>query len=400
MNRLEQKKLSLEAELDCMLDEDILIVKEREQTAFDRLTAPFGKSLVLFGAGSLGRQALAELCRNGIVPLAFADNNPEKWDETLDGINILSPKNAAKKYGNQAAFIVTIRNHDSQQRYSDTKKELSNLECARIISFIPLLWKYPETFLPYYYMDLPSKIFLHAGEVKKAFQLLEDDLSRKTYISQLRWRIFEDYDSLPKRTAQSQYFPKGIFSNIGNEIFIDCGAFDGDTIKEILIHRGDAFSHIYSFEPDEINFTQLQHYLSTIPTKIADKITPFAKAVGAQTTMLNFFSTGSASSSIHINGNVEIEMVSIDDFLGNISPTFIKMDIEGGEVDALIGAKEVIQKEEPVLAICAYHHQSDLWDIPLMIHSISDQYHFFLRAHEDEGWELVYYAVPTNRLEI
>jgi hypothetical protein len=74
------------------------------------------------------------------------------------------------------------------------------------------------------------------------------------------------------------------------------------------------------------------------------------------------------------------------------------MDLEGAELDALEGMKAIIKNDQPVLAVCAYHKQHDLWEIPLLLHSLSDQYTFFLRAHEDEGWELVYYCVPQNRL--
>jgi hypothetical protein len=79
-------------------------------------------------------------------------------------------------------------------------------------------------------------------------------------------------------------------------------------------------------------------------------------------------------------------------------PTFIKMDIEGAEVDALIGARRLIENALPVLAICVYHQPDHLWRIPLLIRSFSDQYRFFLRPHNEEGWDLVCYAVPASRL--
>lgn len=389
-----------EQQLDDLLSEDISSVRERERTAFDRLVSPFGNSIVLFGAGSLGRQALARLRQDGIEPLTFVDNNRATWNKIVDGLEIFTPQDAAAKFGQQAAFIVTIRSHESQHRFAETKRKLLDLGCSKVVSFVPFLWKYPETFLPNYYLDLPSKIFLHANEVRAGLKLMEDDLSRKTYVTQLRWRILEDYDDLPTKSDDTQYIPKGIFSFTENEVFIDCGAFDGDTVRLFLSQCKDTFSHIYAFEPDNINFRNLQSFLSTLPLKIANKITVFPKAVGARTTKQKFATTGTASSMVSADGNIEIQIVTLDNLLSNIEPTYIKMDIEGAESDAISGARKIIQRATPILAICAYHQQSHIWDIPLLIHSISSEYHLFLRAHEDEGWELVYYAIPTQRLKV
>jgi len=74
------------------------------------------------------------------------------------------------------------------------------------------------------------------------------------------------------------------------------------------------------------------------------------------------------------------------------------MDIEGAELDALKGARQLIAEHRPVLAICAYHLQSHLWQVPLLIQSISDSYRFFLRQQASDGWDLVCYAIPVERL--
>jgi hypothetical protein len=97
------------------------------------------------------------------------------------------------------------------------------------------------------------------------------------------------------------------------------------------------------------------------------------------------------------DGDCEVKCVSLDSTLRDVPVSFIKMDIEGSELDTLTGARELIQKNAPILAICAYHKQSDLWNIPLFIHDISPDYSFHLRPHLLEGWDLVYYAIPSNR---
>jgi hypothetical protein len=90
----------------------------------------------------------------------------------------------------------------------------------------------------------------------------------------------------------------------------------------------------------------------------------------------------------------------LDDLLPSTIPTFIKMDIEGAEPDALRGASKLIAEHTPVLAICLYHAQEHLWQIPLLLQSLNSTYNFYLRRYADECWEIVCYAVPKSRLII
>jgi len=183
-----------------------------------------------------------------------------------------------------------------------------------------------------------------------------------------------------------------------DEIFIDCGAYDGDTIKDFLAKTNENFLSIQAFEPDPLNFEKLSEFVNSLSFK--EKIILYQKAVGARFETLNFSNTGTTSSTISTGGQTKVESVPLDDILKKCDPTFIKMDIEGAEIDALLGAKKTIQKSLPVLAICVYHQQNHLWKIPLLIKSFSQEYRLFLRAHQEEGWDLVCYAIPANRLKV
>jgi FlaA1/EpsC-like NDP-sugar epimerase len=100
----------LEMTLEQLLSEPRARMIERAQTTFDRLAAPNNESIVLFGAGPLGRQALDGLRRAGIRPLAFVDNNPALWDRLVDGLPVRPPIDAVQQFGQSAAFVVTIYN--------------------------------------------------------------------------------------------------------------------------------------------------------------------------------------------------------------------------------------------------------------------------------------------------
>ena len=264
--------LSFKNELDNLLNVDIDRLSRGEMSTFDYLVHPFGKSLVLFGAGNLGRKVLARLRQDNIEPLAFSDNNNNLWGEHIDGVKVIPPDEAAETFGQQAAFIVTIWRPKSGHRFSVTKQYLNDRNCNKVISIISLFWKYSDTFLPEMYMDLPHKIYNHADDIRLAFDLLSDDESRNTFLTQLKWRIEANFEGLPPRSSKTQYFPDDIFSSTAEEVFIDCGAFDGDTIKNFFLHSNKLFKQVIAFEPDPLNFKKLNTYVHNLPSDTKEKI--------------------------------------------------------------------------------------------------------------------------------
>ena len=128
-------------------------------------------------------------------------------------------------------------------------------------------------------------------------------------------------------------------------------------------------------------------------------ISVLAKPTSEEETIL-FEASGDSSSNISDEGSCEVRSITIDKFIEkepeNI-PTMIKMDIEGFEVNALIGSQNTIKKYKPILTISVYHKQNDLWEIPLLINEIYDEYVFYLRHHIGDCWETVVYAIPKDR---
>jgi FkbM family methyltransferase len=389
--------VSTELQLEKLFQETLSEVIHRERTSFDKLAEPFMNSFVLFGAGGLGRKTLAGLRQLGVEPLAFADNNSSLWDQFIDGIKVYSPPDAINKFGHRAVFIVTIWRAGGGHRLNKTKEQLVNLGCMNIVSFAYLFWKYSDIFLPYYGIDLPHKIYQDVDEIRKTIVLWSDDSSRLEYLAQLKWRLFLDFDGLSSPVEHEQYFPLDLFLFSPDEIFVDCGAFDGDSLKSFLHLRGDEFKTYIALEPDPTNFEKLKNYISTLGAALGNKITIRQLAAASQRGKLYFDATGTASATISTQGGIEVECATLDELLTDNEPTYIKMDIEGAETDALIGAKHIIQKFKPVLAISVYHQQNHLWKIPLLVQSFYNQYNFYLRPYNEEGWDLILYAVPRER---
>lgn len=381
---------SLEIQLEELLSEDPASAMERERSTFDEIAAPFGHNLVFFGAGGTGRAALRSLRRAGIEPMAFTDNSAALWGTEIDGVRVLSPADAARQFGRSATFVVTVL----WRSFSPIREQLVELSCLRVVPFLPLFWKHPIECLPHALVDLPHKVLSQKDDVWKAFALLSDDKSRREYVAQLRLRLLSDFDSLQPPSIHDQYFPDDLFALVANEVFVDCGAFNGDTIRAIIKRRMD-FGRIVALEPDPINFERLEEYLRELPNAIRDKISPRRLAVGAAKSNVRFETAGTIASRASDQGELEVECDALDDILGDCAPTYVKMDVEGAELDALSGARRIMHQNSVLWALCVYHKFDDLWRVPLFISTHTQGYHFFLRKYTGDS---VIYAIPRERL--
>ena len=175
------------------------------------------------------------------------------------------------------------------------------------------------------------------------------------------------------------------------DIFIDGGACFGDTA--LWAYQNGA-SKVYSFEPSPYNFTMLQ---KNIEANGHDTKLCFNQAVSNTHDPIKFAAAPGMAGASHAdsNGNIEVGCVILDEWVKEqkIKPTFLKLDIEGAEVSALKGAKEIITKYHPKLTICLYHQLSDMWEVPLLIKNYYAGYRFYCRKNNVNN-EFILYAAP------
>lgn len=368
-------------------------VHARERSAFDKLASPLSERLVLFGAGPLGKSVLAGLRQAGIEPLAFADNNRDLWHRQVMGLNVLSPAEAAERHGNTACFVVTI------YQGSSARRQLRMLGCRRVVAFAPLLWKYADIFIPQCGLELPHLFREQFASIRQCYAMLKDEPSKRVVREQLLWRYWLDFSALsPPLDANDTYFPMDLVSPVPDEVFVDCGSFDGDSIGSFTRHWGGEFRHAFAFEPDPLNRGALATNVEAMG--IGDRVTVMPYAVGNINGQISFACNSSASSHVTTqDARFTTECRRLDDIEWPLIPTYIKMDIESAEPEALAGGSELLRRHQPVLAVCTYHRSEHLWQIPNLIRSIVPEYHVFLRRYAEECWEGVCYAVPNRRLK-
>jgi FkbM family methyltransferase len=372
-------------------------VLARERSAFDDLASPLGEKLVLFGAGKLGKDVLAGLRKAGVEPLAFADNNHNLSHQQVMGLPVLSPTEAVERYGQTACFVVTI------YQGSAVRRQLASLGCERVAAYAPLLWKYAEIFIPQCGLELPHRLREQFHNVRQCHGTLGDELSRRDVREQLLWRYWLDFSALsPPLDANSTYFPMDLLSPLPDEVFVDCGSFDGDSIRSFNRHWGGEFRHAFAFEPDPANRGALDCNMEAMG--IGDRVTVMSYAVGNTHGQVSFACNSSMAShltteNLKSDAGSAIECRRLDDIEWPVTPTYIKMDVESAEPEALAGASELLRRHQPVLAICTYHRSDHLWQIPNLIRSIFPEYHLFSRRYGEECWEGVCYAIPRHRLK-
>jgi FkbM family methyltransferase len=177
--------------------------------------------------------------------------------------------------------------------------------------------------------------------------------------------------------------------------FVDCGAFDGSEIGRFFDLVDDPTSTAIAMEPDPISCNALLRRIEEL--NVSDRVVIHPSAVGSQRGMLQFDASGTVCSTISDGGSIYVPCERLDDLLEGKKPTRIKMDVEGAEMSALEGAIQTIRTQAPALSICLYHRATDLWQIPLFVKKLRPDYKLILRAHSEECWELVLYAIPDQR---
>lgn len=389
-----------EEELDDLLAEDVDAARQREAVTFDRLAGERRDDIVLFGAGGLGRRTLAGLRSAGLEPRAFSDNRRELWGSTIDGLEVLSPEDAVARLGSSAAFVVTIWGAGSTHRLAHSVAQLEELGCRIVLPVSWLSWRFEEKLLPFYALDLPSRLLEQKAAVRHGFELLADEQSRREYVSQVRWRLSGDPSCLAHPVPGSQYLVTDVAAALEGDVVLDCGAFDGDTLRSWIAERGASFERYLAMEPDPISRRRLESYLTTLPDAVADRVEVLAYSVGGFSGSATFSASGSLSSSLGDGDGVTVECITFDDLSEQLvaTPTFVKVDIEGAELDALGGGRRFFAARQPMVAIAAYHRQDHLWRVPAAMAELCPEHSIFLRPHNEEGWDLICYAVPSERV--
>lgn len=240
---------------------------------------------------------------------------------------------------------------------------------------------------PVFMEDFEQDFSENSHKYTAVYHQLKDQLSQHQMLNLINFKLSCDIDYLREFEYLEPYqYIESFLDLSDHEVFVDVGGFDGHT-SHFFIEKVKSYHHIYFFEPDAKNLILAQEKLSDF-----DRITYYPLAVSDREDKLYFSSTGSTSKQDE-KGDIVVSANSLDNMIHD-RVTFIKMDIEGAEESAILGAKRLIRNYTPKLAICVYHKSSDIWKIPELVFSINDQYDIYLRHYTESIYETVMYFVP------
>lgn len=251
---------------------------------------------------------------------------------------------------------------------SNKEKQKSTLLGLEIISPYMLVEKHKDSFVVVASQDFEREMYQ---------QLLLAEFPKE--------RIF-----LSSNFGAVQYFDDNVISHENGEVYLDVGCCNAGTLLDFREWCKDSYKFIYAFEPDNLSFLKCKKVIESNLIKNVELINSGAWSC---TDEVFFKSCGSGISTISKTGDTHINVVSIDEVLNGKKVTFIKMDIEGSELEALRGAKNTIINYHPKLAVCIYHKPEDIIEIPLFLKSLVSDYKFYIRHYTQSASETVLYAI-------
>jgi len=285
--------------------------------------------------------------------------------------------------------VVCLGNQTYLEEVTDT---LRGLGFSNIISLMDIYEIHNPFRLPAELEEKGFRFYLEQKErIESCLDLFADDLSREIFVKCMQTHLQRKPVAIPMSSRDEQYTPKGVQLARGYSRFIYCGVSVGEMTR--IFSQVGKVDELVCFEPDPNQFRQTVQYLSNNHEQLARHVTAFPCAVYSHEAIKPFtYSDTSFGSRILESAKDSIQCVSIDNVLPGFKPTFVCMDIEGAELEALKGAEKTIRAGRPDLGVCVYHSPDHLWEVPLYLHSLGTGYRFYLRNYTGFIGETVLYA--------
>lgn len=346
------------------------------------------KDICLYGAGTKGRQTLYLLKKKGIEPIAFIDQSAGKYADGYAGVEVISPEKAVQKYSHCMVLITTVWPL-----------------AIEIEKFVKRHWK------EYVVCANPFKVetrFLTKAELCKgaeliinSYELLADEKSKQLFIEDINWKITGDSTRPAKQTEPVSVLEWFMFDKLDwsrKYTYVDVGAYTGDTVIRFMMASGSVYNKIVAIEPDEINRTHMRSIMSDL--RLNDKYVYISEGVWKEKNELIFYSSGRDTyESSNFTESVDkilpehrvrkddigIEMRlpvnSLDNMLREMEheELMIKIDAQGSEFEALLGASHLIAEHKPILILEFATNSQHIGDMIPFIHHLNKDYRFYLR---------------------
>lgn len=384
------------------------------------------EQLVLFGAGSLGAELHFTLQRHNVNPVCFCDNDNSRSGSIYCGIPVISFSELKSSFQNSLVIIASHKHLDilTKQMLENGFKQ-DRILCKSSDVHTPAIFMYSMSGTQYVFdrykndaapLSILDFLLKHQQVLQDAYNLLADQHSKDLFISKFALAAsnenfelfnffiktysqpglelgFGSYDGTPE---DYYYFTNDVITLSPDEVYVDVGAYDGDTVDTFIAacrKKGLQYKWIHAFEPEPRIYQFLLKNTERYKNITCNQLGVWCKS---QTLRFQNFEeiTDVKTGTIDDSGNIEIEVVSLDDYLQGEKVSFIKMDPGGNVIpEAVQGAAGTITRHKPKLALGAYHALESMFEIPLLINSLCPDYKLFLRHNTYHLCDTDLYAV-------
>jgi FkbM family methyltransferase len=369
-----------------MLMDSIEDVPHCEERIFAAMKAS-GAPVVLFGAGEICWYIVDYLRSHGLEPVCICDNNPAKHGTQLSGLPIYSYAALKDVFGSRSGVYNLVLSVGPMHEAA-IRAQLAAAQEENPIWYLRGYEVCGEK-LTYRY------VCEHREQFEEAYASLADEFSKEVFVNVLNAKISGDFARYRAVKRGTQYFDDDVFALSEHEVLVDVGAYRGDTVLEFAKRTRGTHDGMIALEPDKATLAVLQDTLAK-----NDIVNVEIHNMGAwrKHAFLQFSDGREGSSRVSeaddaVVSAASIEVDTIDHVLHGRRASYIVMDIEGAEHNAVLGARETIERWKPRLAVCVYHRREDLFDVLLLLKSFVPGYQFFLRHYTSDQTDTVLYAV-------
>ena len=193
-----------------------------------------------------------------------------------------------------------------------------------------------------------------------------------------------------------QDLPENAQEYIRNKIFIDAGAYDGNSSLVLLEYKP---KKIYAFEISAKNAEKFHQNMESnkIPKP---KVELCLAGLGDSEEEISFDDNGESGTTLEHSGKSSVHIVPADHFFRTTGPIgFIKADVEGFGYKMLLGMTEILKRDRPVLSLSIYHNAEEFLKMKPYLESLNLNYNIKIIPMANIYFgEICLFAVPKELL--
>ncbi len=350
-----------------------------DQDVVEEIKSQKNTPLYLWGCGNVAREVFRILSENEVLLSGCVIDVDVDINEYM-GMKV---EQLADILHRESSLNIVI-GHAQYHR----KKELESLPNIKNIYCLPNPFKTHEDITEEYYLQ-------HIDDFNKSEELFEEKFSKKVFKAYIESRVYGNMDAVFDAFTRPMSCVDNDIWELSNEVYVDCGAYNGDTIVKFIDATSGRYKEIYAFEPDHSIFYRMKERMKPYND---GRIHMFKKGLWNKNTFLNFISdeeqSGYVTEDAVSNDEHTVAVCKLDDIIKD-DVTLIKVNMSGSNRECIEGARRIIRACHPKIAITVGLTRERLYQIPVLLKEINPDYELFLRFNESMPSRICLYAKDT-----